>query len=309
MSRVLVLGGGGFIGSTVCDLLLQNGFDLRVFERPRIPPYRSFRSNENVDWLNGDIQNNDDLRNALVGIDAVIHLVSSTLPRGSNEATIYDVQSNVVATLSLLEEMSKAGIGKLVFISSGGTVYGTPQYLPMDECHPTNPEVSYGITKLMIEKYLSLYERTRGIKSIVLRVSNPFGPRQRIETAQGAVGIFLHRALTKQSIQIWGDGSVVRDYVYVTDVAKAFVSALKYEGELRVFNVGSGVGLSLLDVLAQISKCLGHRPDIEFASKRAFDIPRSILNVNLASEHLKWAPEVKFEDGLIKTIDWFRKQI
>ena len=155
--NVTVFGGGGFIGSTIVDRLLRDGHAVRVFERPRVAPYRIFAAHEQVEWITGDLLSRHDVGCALEGADAVFHLVSTTLPKSSNEDPIYDVQSNLVASLQMLDAMIEQKVPKIVFISSGGTVYGRPRYTPIDEQHPTEPEVSYGITKLAIEKYLQMY--------------------------------------------------------------------------------------------------------------------------------------------------------
>ena len=184
----------------------------------------------------------------------MLHLVSTTLPKSSNDDPLYDAQSNILATLELLNSMVEERVRRIVFISSGGTVYGPPQYLPVDEKHPTEPLVSYGVTKLAIEKYLVMYRHLHGIEPVILRVANPYGERQRVETAQGAVAVFLDRALRDQPIEIWGDGTVSRDYLHVSDVAEAFALALVYSGPHTVFNVSSGRGTSLLELLRIIEQ-------------------------------------------------------
>ncbi len=161
--RVVVFGGGGFIGSAIVDRLLEASHEITVFERPRVGPYRGFTAMEHVDWRNGDILSTHDVSDAIQGAEAVVHLVSTTLPKSSNDDPIYDVQSNVVGTLQILNAMVVHKVPRIVFISSGGTVYGDPAYLPIDEKHPTEPHVSYGVTKLAIEKYLRIYERMHGV--------------------------------------------------------------------------------------------------------------------------------------------------
>ena len=255
--KCVIFGGGGFIGSTIADRLLKDGHELRIFERPRVVPYREFESSEKVEWMTGDFSSTHDVSDAVDGADVVLHLVSTTLPKGSNDDPIYDVQTNVVASLQMLNAMVARKVGRIVFISSGGTVYGNPVYLPIDEKHPTDPLVSYGITKLAIEKYLHLFEHLHGIKAISLRVANPYGERQRIETAQGAVGVFLHRAISGIPLDIWGDGTVTRDYIHVSDVAEAFVQAIDYRGAKRTFNISSGVGVSLNELIGMMEVVLG----------------------------------------------------
>lgn len=303
--KVIVLGGGGFLGSAIVDKFLEDGHEVRVFERPRINPYRVFSDCEKVEWIYGDLMSVHDVNHALEGVDVVVHLVSTTLPKNSNDDPIYDVQSNLVGSLQILDAMVKQNVNKIIFISSGGTVYGDPIYLPIDEKHPNNPRVSYGVTKLAIEKYLLLYQNLYGIKANILRVTNPYGPRQRVETAQGAIGVFLNKALRNEEIEIWGDGLVVRDYIFVSDVADAFSQALNYDGDHSIFNISSNFGVSLNDLLKTIEAQIGCHLDVQYKPSRSFDIQTSILDNNLAKSELGWSPKTPFEAGLQKTYEWF----
>lgn len=306
--KILIFGGGGFIGSTIADRLLQDGHVLRIFERPRVPPYRTFKTNENVEWVTGDLLSVHDLNQAIEGTDAIIHLVSTTLPKNSNDDPIYDVQSNLVGSLQMLNTMVALNVKDIVFISSGGTVYGKPEYLPIDENHPTNPGVSYGITKLAIEKYLLMYQHMYGLRPRILRVANPYGERQRIETAQGAVGVFLNRALNDQAIEIWGDGSIVRDYLHVSDVADAFACAIHYQGNSNIFNISSGYGTSLNELLDILESVLDKTIQRTYLPGRLFDVPVSILSNDAARRELGWLPKVSLYDGIRRTAEWLRQQ-
>jgi UDP-glucose 4-epimerase len=306
--KCVVFGGGGFIGSAVVDRLLRDGHALRVFERPGIERYREFASNERVDWMTGDFMNVNDVNVALDGIDVVLHLISSTLPETSNDDLVFDVQSNLVATLRMLEAMVVRDVRKIVFISSGGTVYGSPVYLPLDESHPTNPQVPYGITKLAIEKYLLMFEMMHGIKANILRVANAFGERQRLGTAQGAVTVFLHHALRQQPIEIWGDGSATRDYIYIEDVAEAFARAVQYSGPKSVFNIGSGIGTSLNELLKIIEDVLGKPVERRYSAARAFDVSASVLSSALARSEMAWEPQMPLRDGIVRTAKWLAKE-
>jgi UDP-glucose 4-epimerase len=305
--RITIFGGGGFIGSAIADRLLRDGHQLRIFERPRVAPYRHFEAAEQVEWISGDLLNVHDVDAAIGAADAVIHLVSTTLPKGSNEDPVYDVQTNLVASLQLLEAMRARKVGRILFISSGGTVYGRPRQTPLDEAHPTDPEVSYGIVKLAVEKYLLMYQRLYGIRASILRVANPYGERQRVETAQGAVGVFLHRAVQGQSIEIWGDGSAVRDFIHVGDVAEAFARALSYEGAHSVFNIGSGSGTSLNQLIERIEAVVGHAVERQYLPGRAIDVPVNVLDNQLAGRELGWAPTVSLDEGLQRTAAWIRR--
>jgi UDP-glucose 4-epimerase len=307
--KCVIFGGGGFIGSHIADHLLRSGHSVRIFERPRIPLYRPFEAHEPVEWMTGDLLSNHDLSDAIQGTDVVLHLVSTTLPKSSSDDPIYDVQSNLVGSLQMLNTMVVHQVKKIVFISSGGTVYGNPEYLPIDERHPTNPNVSYGITKLAIEKYLLLYEKMHGIKAVILRVANPFGERQRVETAQGAVGVFLHRALRGQPIEIWGDGGIVRDYLHVSDVAEAFVKAVEYPGDKNIFNISSGKGTSLNELLDFLEDLLARPIQRRYLPGRSFDVPVSILNNALARQELGWQPAVPLRDGIFRTLAWMQNEM
>jgi len=307
--KITIFGGGGFIGSTIADRLLKDDHELRIFERPRVQPYRQFLDGEKIEWLTGDFMSVYDVSNAIDGIDIVLHLVSTTLPKSSHDDMSYDVESNLVGTLHLLDAMVAKGVRKIVFISSGGTVYGNPVYLPIDEKHSTEPSVSYGITKLAIEKYLLLYQHLHGSKAIILRVANPFGERQRVETAQGAVTTFLSKAIQNQPIEIWGDGSVTRDYIYISDVAEAFARAVDYDGAKSVFNISSGVGTSLNELIDMLECVLCRELVRHYRPGRPFDVPVSVLDNSLARQELGWVPQVKLEDGIVKTFDGMRKAL
>lgn len=302
--RIAVFGGGGFIGSAIADRLLLDRHELRIFERPRVEPYREFSPGEGVEWVTGDLMSVHDMEQTLEDMEAVIHLVSTTLPGNSNEDMVYDVQTNLVASLQLLSAMVTKGVRRIVFISSGGTVYGNPAYLPIDEKHPTEPRVSYGVTKLAIEKYLLLHQYLHGTRATILRVANPFGERQRVTTGQGAVAAFLSRAVQGQALEIWGDGSVSRDYIHVSDVADAFARAVTYEGPESVFNISSGIGTSLNELIGMIEEVLGREVARQYRPGRPFDVPVSILDNSLARRELEWEPRVSLKEGIARTATW-----
>ena len=298
----LIMGGGGFIGSALADQLLAEGWIVRIFERHGVRPYRTFAQHECVEWIEGEFLELAAVRGALQGVDAVVHLISTMLPRQSNEAPYEDIQSNVLGSVQLMQEMVAQGVRRIVFASSGGTVYGVPVEVPIREDHPTQPQVSDGICKLMIEKYLGLFTQLHGLRPVSLRIANPYGGRQRIDTAQGAVAVFLHRALHREPVEIWGDGSVVRDYLHVADVANAISAALGYEGRHQVMNIGAGRGLSLNGLLDEIEALLGRKVDRRYLAGRGFDVPVSVLDISLARAELDWTPRISLKDGLRLTL-------
>jgi UDP-glucose 4-epimerase len=305
--KCLILGGGGFLGSHLCDALLAEGHSVRIFDRPNLQRFRTFSADENVEWLEGDFANEDDIAHAVPGCDIVYHLVSTTLPKSSNDNPVYDVETNLVGTLNLLNHTHKAKIKKIIFLSSGGTVYGVPETIPIKENHPSNPICSYGITKLAIEKYFHLYHTLYGLDYCVLRLANPYGERQRVTGAQGAVAVFLDKALRGETIEIWGDGSVVRDYIYIADAVTAMLSALDYDGNERLFNVGSGKGQSLNEILDEIESLLGRPVERKHTPGRALDVPSNVLGIEQAESCLQWRPGSTFQQGLKRTLEWMIK--
>lgn len=307
MGPCLVLGGAGFIGSHLAEALANEGRRVRIFDRPHVDRLPFFAREKGFDVFTGDFLNPKALAPALEGAELVFHLVSTTLPKNSNDNPAYDVESNVVGTLRLLDLCRSQGVGKLVFVSSGGTVYGVPRSTPVSEEHPTEPISSYGIHKLMVEKHLKLAHHLHGLDYCIVRPANLYGPRQRLDIAQGAVGVFLDRALRDQPIEIWGDGSVVRDYVYVADAVDAMVKAARFQSEPRLFNIGSGRGVSLNELVAEIEKLLGRPVKVQRGASRALDVPVNVLDASRAARHLGWRASMSLGEGLRRTRDWLRE--
>ena len=304
--KCLILGGGGFLGSHLCDALLVKGYAVRIFDRSNLKRYRVFSFDEDIEWVDGDFTNQKDVAQAISGCDIIYHLVSTTLPKSSNDNPIYDIETNVVSSLHLLELARKANVHKIIFISSGGTVYGIPHEVPIKENHLTDPVCSYGISKLTIEKYLHLYHSLYGLDYCILRLANPFGERQQVIATQGAVAVFLNKALTNETIEIWGDGSVIRDYIYISDVVDVMIKAIHNQEEYHLYNVGGGIGYSLNEIIDEIENVLGRQVSRSYVEGRALDVPVSVLDIERAKKDLKWSPCVDFREGLERTTNWMK---
>jgi UDP-glucose 4-epimerase len=307
--RCVLLGGAGFIGSHLAPRLLEAGHRVRVFDRRGRCAPRGFPQAERIEWQEGDFLDRRDVARALAGAEAVFHLVSTTLPATANENPAYDLETNVIGTLRLLEEALAARIARIVFVSSGGTVYGVPRAIPIAETHPTDPITAYGIGKLAIEKYLGLYRALHGLDYRVLRLANVFGERQRASATQGAVAAFLERALTGRPIEVWGDGTVVRDYLYAGDAAEALARALEHAGPERVINVGSGAGRSVNQIIEAVEAAAGRRVERRYLPARAFDVPANVLDISLARSALGWAPRTEFAQALARTAAWLKQAL
>ena len=300
---VLVLGGCGFIGSHVVDRFVADGHDVRVLDL-RAEAYRS--PVPGVDYRYESLADPEALASACADRAIVIHLASSTVPKTSNDDPIFDVQSNLAGTLSILQQCVAARVRKVVFLSSGGTVYGNPSVCPVPEDAPTEPTCSYGIVKLAIEKYLALFQLLHGLDYTILRAANPFGPRQNPFSGLGVVTAMLTRIAQGRPIEIWGDGLVERDFLVVNDLAEAVYTTSLKSSPSRVFNIGAGTGLSVLDVLAHIEDVLKRKSEVTFLPGRPFDVRRVYLDITRAREELGWTPQTRFEVGVAQTWEFVR---
>ncbi len=308
MTNCLILGGAGFIGSHIADGLVNAGHHVRVFDRPNVSTGNLSNCIDSIDLIEGDFTNVNDLDHALENMEVVIHLVSTTLPGTSNENPIYDVESNLSGSLNLLTSARKAGVKKIIFSSSGGTVYGIPKTVPITEEHRTDPICSYGITKLAIEKYLLMYRHLYGLECSVLRISNPYGERQRFDSAQGAVAVFLGKIIHGETIQIWGDGSVARDFLYIGDLTRAFINSVELTNSTGVFNIGSGKSVSLNELIEIMGEITGKETKVDYLPGRKMDVPVNYLDIGKAEEGLSWQPEISLQEGVRRAFAWMLLQ-
>lgn len=296
--RCLVLGGRGFVGQNLVRFLAAQGkFEkIFVFDRSDDPTAVGAATIEHV---TGDFAGMIGDAECLDDIDVVFHLISTTIPKTSNDDPVFDIESNVVATVRLLEILkSKSRKPTVIFVSSGGTVYGDSDEQRIAETHPTDPICSYGIHKLAIEKYLAVYSRLHGLDFRVLRVSNPYGLRGGHQRQQGVIPIFLDKVIRDEVIEIWGDGSVIRDYIHINDVAAAIFAASCYRGPYRVFNIGCGVGTSLNEILDAIGRVAGKEVRRKYLEARGFDARSNVLDIRLAVAELGWAPARALQSGI-----------
>jgi len=303
--RVLVLGGSGFLGSHIVDKFLREQHEVTVYD---LYPERFRRSPKGIKFVTGDF-GNVGLLDELIssGFDGVIHCVSTTTPKSSNESPEFDIQSNVIGTLNLLDICARRDVGKLVFLSSGGTVYGDIGNLDLvDENHAVRPMCSYGVSKLAIEHYLDVYKQLRGLNYVVLRLANPYGERQSPLKALGALTVFLHRTLKHQSVEVWGDGNVTRDFIYVGDVANAVYLAT-VNSIFGTFNIGTGIGLSLREILMNIQRIVCVEPSVSWQASRSFDVPRIVLDATKFKKATQWSNVTSLDEGIAITASWLRE--
>ncbi|MCI0734898.1 MAG: NAD-dependent epimerase/dehydratase family protein [Beijerinckiaceae bacterium] len=303
--KCVVLGGGGFLGAHLVRRLTGAGADVTAFGRSlnvidAIPGVRR---------VEGNFEDSAAFEAAVAGADIVYHLVSTTTPATAERDRLFDLTSNVCGTLALLDICRRQGIPRIVFPSSGGTVYGAAPDQVFSEETPPEPISAYGVSKFSIERYLALFNRQFGMRNVVLRISNPFGPLQYGRKNQGAIGIFARALLKGERVTIWGDGSAVRDYIYVDDVTEAFLKAGTYRGEHQVFNIGTGVGRSLNRVIAELERIAGLPLNRRYQPPRGFDVAVNVLNIERAAAELDWRPAVAWDDALARTLAWVRADL
>jgi UDP-glucose 4-epimerase len=303
--RCLITGGSGFQGYHLTNALLSLGYAVRCLDRykPTRKPDRDY------EFFEGDFSASHLIAESIHGCDVIFHLACTTLPQTSNEDPDFDVSSNVLGTIRMLDEAVKAGVKRFLFISSGGTVYGIPTRIPIPETHPTHPTCSYGITKLTIEKYLRLYYKLHGLNTCSIRLSNPYGEHQRVDSIQGVIAAFCYKALKNQQINIWGDGSVRRDFLYVADVMDALVKLIDAPVSGCEMNIGSGKALSINEIIDCIELVTGKRSDRQYLPARSFDVPVNELDISFAREALGWSPKTGIADGITRTIQWIQELI
>jgi UDP-glucose 4-epimerase len=304
--RCLVLGGSGFIGSHLVELLLENGLQVRVFSRSSSFPTRLTAVRDRIEFAVGDFDDVRSLANAVKGCDHVYHLIATSAPATSNRNMVFDADSNLIATLRLLEICVRERVQQVIYPSSGGTIYGKTENRPILEHHSTEPQCSYGVVKLAIEKYLELFRMQYGLDYTILRISNCYGPRLPVNGEQGVVGAFLDRLRRGEPITLWGDGSITRDYVYVTDVALALRAALGQRSPFRIFNIGTGIGTSLLNLIEMMERATDCRFHILKKEARDVDVPVNILDATRARNYLSWEATTPLEQGLVNTWKWIQ---
>jgi UDP-glucose 4-epimerase len=304
----LILGGAGFIGGNLSRALVARGDRPRVFSRPSNTLSNIEDIFNKIDLVYGDFMDDVALRKALEGVDTVYHLISTTFPSMTTESSVYDLLSNLLPTIRLLEICAASGVKKIVYASSGGTVYGEPLQIPIDEDHPRIPKSAYGQSKLTIENFLHFYANTTQMEVNILRISNPYGPGQNPFGIQGIVAVAMGCAQTKRPLKLFGRGETVRDYIFIDDVVRAMILAAEKTGSFTT-NISSGIGHSVIEMVEAVERVTGLTIEKQFISPRGGDVMTNILANSRAREIYGWEPETGLTDGLTLTWKWMSKRL
>lgn len=307
--NITILGATSFIGINLIIELAkdeENFITLFDLNEEFFVPINKL-SLKNVRIICSEYNINTDFETILKGTDVVYHLISTTVPTTSNKKISEELSSNIIVTTKILEACVKCSVKKFIFMSSGGTVYGKEGICPLKEDTLTNPISSYGVQKLTIEKLLYIYEYLYNLDYKIIRLANPYGPFQRPNGIQGVITTFVYKALTNQKINVFGDGSVVRDFIYIDDAVRAIINISKDDSEIKLFNLGSGYGISIKEILDNIGQALDVSLDVEYSENRSVDIPVNYLDISRYEGVFGKLSPISIKEGILKTADFMKK--
>jgi UDP-glucose 4-epimerase len=305
MNKTLILGGAGFIGLNLAEEFVKNNEEIIIFDRKEADFSSLVRMENEIKIVKGEIKDIELIENIFKKhkIGNVIHLVSSLLPASTEEDFYREISAIIKPTFKIIDLIAKYKIDNFTFFSSGGTVYGEEKEENC-ESDELKPITYYGFSKVMIENYIKLINRTKELNYLIIRPSNPYGKYQDLNGKQGFISVALGKALKDQKIEIWGDGQIIRDYIYISDLCKVVYKLLDNNKKNKVYNIGSGNGTSLIKVLKILEDKLDKKIEVVFKEKREVDVKKAILNIDKISNDVDFNPM-----GLAKGIETFLKDI
>ena len=301
--KIIITGGAGFIGSSIVDRLIFNGNEILVLDN--LTSGKIENLNSSAEFVNIDLCD-PSLKNIFFDFrpEAVIHCAAQVSVMDSQLDPIFDARNNILSGLNLLKISIQSNVNQILYLGTGGALYGEPEYLPCDENHPIKPISPYGLSKWTLEKYIDLIVPDTILKK-VLRLGNVYGPRQDHKGASGVVAIFLSKMFLGEKVEIFGDGNQVRDFVFISDILDAIETSLESDVSFTV-NIGSGTGVSVNEIFEILSKETSYKNKPIFKDKSSGDINRIILSNDKAKSDLNWSPKISIEEGLQKTSEWFK---
>lgn len=307
--RILILGADGFIGSNLAKRLEITGASVYAFDLFRDGFSRNIEEfSENLVMVPGDFLNRNDLRKALEGMDYVFHFISLTTPGSSMNNPLIDIETNIRGSVVLFEECVRAGVKRLIFASSGGGIYGNQGKERYSETDCTEPVSPYAISKLTIERFLEYYRVHFGLDSLILRYSNPYGPGQNIIGNQGLIPIFLNRIKRDESIEIFGDGENIRDYIYIHDLVSITEQMYRRPLQHSIYNVGSGQGKSINEIIEVLEKVTKKQVEKKYLPGRDVDVRSVILSTERTVLEIGDIEMTTLESGIMETWKWIEQK-
>lgn len=304
--RVAILGGAGFIGTNLIMSLMRNASNdiLAVDESESY--FNECIKRSNVHWCTCSFHAETNFKRLLAGQEIVYHLISTNNPTYSNYNIGRDIAENILISINILDACVANHIKKVIFISSGGTVYGDLVSCPIKESAVTNPINTYGIQKLTIEKLFYLYHHIHGLDYSIIRLANPYGPHQRPNGRLGVVTTFAYKALKNEVLTVYGDGNIIRDYIYIDDAIDGIIRIANGKSDERVFNLGSGKGTRVNQVIDTIRQILGRDVVVEYIAGRSVDVPANVLDVTKYKTIFGVNELISLEKGIELTLEYLK---
>lgn len=300
--NILILGANGFFGSYLSKELSLTNHNVYLYDRG-CSNIETLVNNKNVFFTKGNFNKLEYLEILIKKCDCIIHLISTTNPKSALQNIFYDVDTNLISTLKLLELLPVGHIKRFIFASSGGTVYGPSKPSLITEQHPTNPITPYGICKLSIERYIHFYSLSKKFNFSILRISNLYGVGQKSNVGQGVISTFIDSALNNKNIEIWGNGESVRDYIYVTDAVQLLLKTIEESGANRILNLSSSVGTSVNGIIDIIEELLNFKVKRNYVNTLVGTVDYNVLSNSLAAEIYKWQPKITIKNGIKLMVD------
>jgi UDP-glucose 4-epimerase len=303
MTKCVIFGGNGFIGSHLADGLIANGYEVSIFDT-----FSHGKKNishiSKIETIKGDFLKENDLNKAMKNADYVFHYISTTNPATSAKNPIFDVETNVIGSIKLFQSAQKNDVEKIFFSSSGGTIYGEPTEIPINELSATNPVNPYAISKLAIEKYLEYFHHQSSMDYVILRYSNPYGERQNPFGNQGVIPIFLNKIRNNENPTIYGDGNSLRDYIYIKDAIDATLAIINVKNKSKIYNIGYGKGTSLNELIKIMSEVTGKKISPDYINDPGLYISKIVLDIQKIQNETGWFPKISIRQGISKMWDW-----
>ena len=308
MTKALVTGGAGFIGSNVARLLVEEGYDVVALDNLSTGYPENLKELKRVRLVEADVRDEGAVNRAMDGVEVVFHLAASVGNTRSIENPLDDSDINVLGTLRVLEAARLSGVRKIVCTSSAA-IFGELKHLPIREDHPCEPDTPYGVSKLAEEKHCLAYAKLYELEAVCLRYFNVYGLNQRYDAYGNVIPIFAHLLLHGKSLTIYGDGEQTRDFVNVRDVARANLQAAQTRGASGAFNVASGEAITVNQLVALLREASGIDPKLEYGPPRKGDVRHSRADISAARIAFGYSPSVELAPGLAEYIDWARSNL
>jgi len=297
MYLILIIGGAGFIGSNLTQLLSNHNYNITAVDQFAFEIQPDCK---NVSFVQGNITDSNFL--ALLfrksKFDIVIHLVSSLIPSSNYSDFNSSRDLNTFSSFELMRQMEENNVKKIIFFSSGGTVYGNNKNDIIREDSRLLPENYYGFSKLLIEEYIQLQFRLNKLKFVIVRPSNPYGNGQKTHSKQGIIAVAMGKLINNEALEIWGDGSVIRDYLHVSDLCMAIYAIIKNDSWNKIYNIGSSEGVSINGIINIIEEVSQKKLIVNYLSSRAEDVPRNVLDTTKIKNDTDWTPKIELRNGL-----------